>query len=81
MLTKPSQSVLSVLSAFGTETTFGWNQKFGRMNYLLLRENEMVNICCCENFGQGCEEMLTKPSQSEVLVLYAFGTKTMCGRN
>ena len=31
MLTKPSQSEDSVLCAFGTETTFGWNQKFGRM--------------------------------------------------
>ena len=31
MLTKPSQSEDSVISAFGTETTFGWKQKFGRM--------------------------------------------------
>ena len=31
MLTKPSQSVLRVLCAFGTETTFRWNLKLGRI--------------------------------------------------
>ena len=31
-------------------------------------------------FGQRCEEMLTKPSQSVVSVLYAFGTETTFGR-
>ena len=46
-----------------------WNNQFGR-----------VNIYCCQNFGQWCEEMLTKPSQSEVSMLYAFGTETSFGR-
>ena len=40
----------------------------------------MVNICCCQNFGQWCEEILTKPSQIEDSVLYAFGTETTFGR-
>ena len=42
---------------------------FWNCQYLLLRK-----------FGQGCEEMLPKPSQSEVSVLYAFGTETTSGR-
>ena len=40
-----------------------------------------VNINGCENFGQRCEEMLTKPSQSVVSVLHAFGTEVTFGRN
>ena len=40
-----------------------------------------VKIHCCQNFGERCEEMLTKPSQSVVSVLYAFGTETTFGRN
>ena len=40
----------------------------------------MVNIYYCENFGQQCEEMRTKPSQSEDSVLHAFGTETTFGR-
>ena len=74
MLTKPSQRKVSVLCAFGTETTFVWNQKFARMKM-------ERSTCCCENFGQWCEEMLTKPSQSMVSVLYAFGTESTFGRN
>ena len=41
----------------------------------------MVNMYCFENFAQSCEEMLTKPSQSVVSVLYAFGKETTFGRN
>ena len=40
-----------------------------------------INIYCFQKFGQWCEEMLTKPSQSLVSVLYAFGTETTFGRN
>ena len=119
MLTKPSQSEDSVLSAFGTETTFVWNQKFGRMKMerstfvvakvwtmmwrnatktfskrgfsalclrhrnhvwpeLEARKNEFgrVNIYCCQNFGQRCEEALSKPSQSVVSVLFVLARKS-----
>ena len=44
-------------------------------------EIEKVNIYCCQNFGQRCEEMLTKAPQSVVSVLYTFGTETTCGGN
>ena len=46
-----------------------WKNEFG-----------MVNICSCQNFGHRCEEALSKPSQIEDSVLYAFGTETTCGR-
>ena len=39
----------------------------------------MVNIWCCQNFGDLFEIMLTKLSLSEIWVLYAFGTETTFG--
>ena len=36
---------------------------------------------CCQTFDEEFEEMLTKPTQSEVPVIHAFGTNATFGQN
>ena len=64
------------------------NQSHVNMPHIILEKLEThknefgrVNIYCCQNFEQRCEETLSKPSQIVVSVLYAFGTETTSGWN
>ena len=75
MLTKPSQKW--ALSALCLRYRNHFSPELEARNNGI----GMVNIYCSQIFEQWCEEMLTKPSQSETPVLYAFGTETTFGRN
>ena len=61
----------------------GWLATYPTLHNAAIQFNVSLTAeqYCCQKFGLRCEEMLRKPSQSEVSVLYAFGTEIMCGWN